>query len=287
LSEIELGFIAEDRIMPVIAKNAPIPRVVPYETFYPNGITKEKGQSVDGRRDGLCEEFFKNGKPEMRGEYCVGKKQGQVTYFFNNEQPRSVAHYDDDILNGPYAEYFKNGQIKTQGFYKNNRKHKVWKDYSINTKGNTSRLKCETHYKNGQRHGEQLDFFQNGKAQSLCLYNDDKLDGLLTCFYSKGSVKSHDFYKNGVPDGLHTEYYKKTGIKKEEGAFCAGKAHGHWHHYDPSGTLVTVAYFDNGHEITAENMRVLAEQWIENQKILTARDRPDAGKPNNLPNLKP
>ncbi|MCH4553282.1 toxin-antitoxin system YwqK family antitoxin [Aestuariibaculum lutulentum] len=30
---------------------------------------------------------------------------------------------------GPYKEYYENGQLKQEGFYKNDKKIKVWKTY--------------------------------------------------------------------------------------------------------------------------------------------------------------
>lgn len=33
---------------------------------------------------------------------------------------------------GPYKEYYENGQLKQEGFYKNDKKIKVWKTYYDN-----------------------------------------------------------------------------------------------------------------------------------------------------------
>ncbi|ABQ03795.1 Antitoxin component YwqK of the YwqJK toxin-antitoxin module [Flavobacterium johnsoniae] len=60
-------------------------------------------------------------------------------------------------------------------------------------------LKSKTNYKNGQKNGEEIQYFPNGKVLKIVKYSDGEEQGDQVEYNSDGSIKAKRIYKNGQP----------------------------------------------------------------------------------------
>lgn len=60
-------------------------------------------------------------------------------------------------------------------------------------------LKSKTNYKNGQKNGEEIQYFSNGKVLKIVKYSDGEEQGDQVEYNSDGSIKAKRIYKNGQP----------------------------------------------------------------------------------------
>lgn len=75
------------------------------EEHYESGVTKIKGLSVDGAREGLWQSFFENGYKWSEVEYNRGIKNGSVVVFYQNGMMRYQGRYYDDARAGLWTFY--------------------------------------------------------------------------------------------------------------------------------------------------------------------------------------
>ncbi len=134
-------------------------------------------------------------------------KNNQV---FNNNSIPLNGHYKikyTDYLNKWKTEisYFKNGyrygiskilrfnKLEKKGTYAQGLKHGEWRSYHhFNGK-----LYLTTHYKNGKKHGKEINEL-HALEKTICNYVNDSIDGpLITYDTFNGILKSKAFYKQG------------------------------------------------------------------------------------------
>lgn len=60
-------------------------------------------------------------------------------------------------------------------------------------------VKSKTNYKNGQKNGEEIQYFPNGKVLKIVKYSDGEEQGDQVEYNSDGSIKAKRIYKNGQP----------------------------------------------------------------------------------------
>lgn len=75
------------------------------EEHYESGVTKIKGLSVDGEREGLWQSYFENGYKWSEVEYEQGVKNGSVVVFYQNGMMRYQGRYYDDARSGLWTFY--------------------------------------------------------------------------------------------------------------------------------------------------------------------------------------
>ena len=75
------------------------------EEHFDSGVLKIKGQSIDGKREGLWQSFFKNGYKWSEVEYDAGIKNGTVVVFYQNGMMRYQGRYYDDARSGLWTFY--------------------------------------------------------------------------------------------------------------------------------------------------------------------------------------
>lgn len=112
---------------------------------------------------------------KIKGKYYV-------KYYYVNNLLFMTGTYttkEQDIKDGFFKYYDELGVLTEEGFYKNNLKEKIWKNYV------------------------------NGKLWLEIYYLNDKYNGSFTSFYRNGSVKRKDYFENG--DFKMGNCYDKNG----------------------------------------------------------------------------
>ena len=87
--------------------------------YYENGQLAEKGNYVDGEKEGRWIEYWKKGQLKSRINYENNVRNGLSEYFWTNGELASKGNLKNDILDG-YWEYFTtDGKLAITLLFKN------------------------------------------------------------------------------------------------------------------------------------------------------------------------
>ena len=164
----------------------------------------------------------------------------------------------------PKIETYENGNVKTIIYLKNdaNKLIKIkTENYFV-----SGQLESLINFKNNQKHGEYISFWENGEMSSRGFFNDGKMDSLWnfwdsngniegisnwskdlkhgkwTAFYNSGQIKQESIFKEGNLEGFQFEYHQ-NGSKALHAEWANGKRCGTWQYWDKNGTLVIEEYY--------------------------------------------
>lgn len=124
-------------------------------------------------------------------EYKNGKKNGSLKEYYRNGNLKAVQRYLNDTLNDTSFFYHENGNRGSIQIYKNNQKTSCWQKYNKSGKlyweacfkkndfdgtclqysYRNLKLIERLNYKEGQKHGKQESFYNNGKPRSVSYYD--------------------------------------------------------------------------------------------------------------------
>ena len=89
------------------------------DLYYFIGDHQEKGNMVNGFREGKWVYFYGNKRKAFVGKYKDGLPEGKHKIWFENGRLAYVIHYKKGKLNGKKLEYFENGGLNHKYIYKN------------------------------------------------------------------------------------------------------------------------------------------------------------------------
>lgn len=98
-----------------------------------NGVTGkmiEKGNYLNGIKNGSYTKWFSNGVKRVEGTYSNGKKDAIWSYFFKNGTGalRMIGNFKDGKKEGSWVFYDKNGSIRHKVKFESGRPIKIKKD---------------------------------------------------------------------------------------------------------------------------------------------------------------
>ena len=120
--------------------------------YYDKGEIKEVKNYLDDRLEGNYEFYYKGGTISSSGKYSNGKKHGEWKYFNERGRVTKEENYLNGLLEGRYVEYKNKENVNLQGEYSKGKKDKIWLDYSKRRPNkrelyyNQDSLLCELHY---------------------------------------------------------------------------------------------------------------------------------------------
>ena len=210
-----------------------------YTTFYANGTLEKEQEFKEGKEHGYLRTYDQEGNIKWDCYYEEGKMEGQQTQLFNSNQGNyvKISNYKNGNLVGDYSEYYEKGGLKIKGQYdEKSKKTGMW----------VQRLKTgkridETEYKNGERNGKRLTFFDDDSGpDKIEIYKDDKLNGV-TIEYSHKTKKldSEITYVDGRREGPFKRYHEDGKTLKAEGKYTEGNVT-YQKTYYPNGKLMMV-----------------------------------------------
>ena len=116
--------------------------------------------------------------------------------------------------------------ISKYGFYNNGLKHFI------------------EMYKNNQKHGTSLYWYEDGSKKSESNYSNNKLNGISKSWFSNGSQKDSSEFKDNQLHGIRYEWYR-SGKAKLIGNYINGKKEGYFREWDYDGNKFEQNYKDN------------------------------------------
>ncbi|AWK03393.1 hypothetical protein HYN56_03805 [Flavobacterium crocinum] len=106
-------------------------------------------------------------------------------------------------------------------------------------------LKSKTSYKNGQKNGEEIQYFPNGKVLKIVKYSEGEAQGDQIEYNSDGSIKAKRIYKNGQPfEGNFDERFASDLFINQN--YSKGLKEGEAIVKDESGTIVAKGIYKDG-----------------------------------------
>jgi len=182
--------------------------------------------------------------------------------------------YKSDTINKLTADNKKVGRwisfyekatnkIEQEGFYENNRKTGVWKQYYAN-----GRLKSEITYLNNKPDGYAKLYYENGKVSEEGIWKGTKWVGEYKYYHENGN-KAYEwsFNEEGKRTGVQ-KYYHENGKLYIQGDWVEGKENGKIVEYDSNGNLKSEKIF------TAGAFDVNSSKFYAPKKV-TVEDIPD------------
>ncbi|MBL63430.1 MAG: hypothetical protein CMI30_08475 [Opitutae bacterium] len=158
--------------------------------------------------------LFSMGRLVRRGRYVQGEREG-FWEFFNPQDIRSIdnSHY-------------------LCGHFKRGKKEGLWNYFTVSNRGSVLFGKWsswnkreEASYKDGEKDGPYIKWFENGQEESKGKYEAGEKEGIWTSWHEDGQMKEKGTYKGGEKEGVWTKWHK-NGQQAEELHYLVGKREG-------------------------------------------------------------
>lgn len=217
--------------------------------YYDAGGRKSAEENyVKGKKNGTAKVFFDDGSLAEVSNWEMDLQQGDMMAYYENGQVRIKAFYKDGNFDGEYVKYYKSGKTLAKGkfanavktgqwtFYHSNGSidyKELWKDGKLvrQVKENgavteyyeSERKKAEYTFRAGKKHGEFVEFNDNGEWKTEFRQGDpnqDEPDEYVRRLEGQ-TLKRKGNYNNGVLNGK-VVYYNIAGIKVKEEVYENG-----------------------------------------------------------------
>ena len=180
------------------------------EIAYMGNILFE-GEYLNGKINGKGKEYYDDGKVKFEGNYLNGCRHGEGIQYYNNDKVRFEGEYlNDRIWNGKIYDLYskKYFEIKNGAGY--------IKDYDCTGKI----LVSEGYYYNGERHGQQKDYYENGKILFEGQYLNGSPNGHGKKYEMNGQLRFEGEYINGIAwNGIQYDYDNNTTYNIRNGKY--------------------------------------------------------------------
>jgi antitoxin component YwqK of YwqJK toxin-antitoxin module len=144
------------------------------------------GKYVNGVSDSLWIWWYENGKLEETSLYENGEVIVKEIYDDKgNSQVKEGT--------GSFTTYYNKTKVRTRGAYKNGKKEGDWKWYHRYGEY----FNEVASYKEGNLHGENIVWYENGNKKFEGVYEDGDLEGKAKWYYWDGQLDEEGVYKNG------------------------------------------------------------------------------------------
>ena len=164
--------------------------------YFPKKI-KMEGNIENGKPEGKWILYLENSSNFIVGNYHNGLKEGVWKFLFVKETNDTICFdkmdFKSNLLENEKIEYYNNGQI--------------------------SKI---IHYKNGEKHGEEIEYFEN----------------------KENVVEKYSNYNKGLFDGVKIKYSHNNDTLEYE-TYILGKKNGKCIYYDYKGKIRNVIDFKN------------------------------------------
>ena len=241
-------------------------------------------------------QHFKNNKLKESAQYKEGRRHGATkTYFLDGETVENESYFKEGKPDGIFKTYNHEGKLISEKGYKNGLEHGVDKAYDAETgkvrreatyvegkldskqtqtigSGNGS-YTVSSNNNNGQKDGEYIEKFEDGKIKTkgaykagkkngrwetykkdglpekVVTYRDDLRHGEYITYYTDGTVNEVFNYADDKKDGVCKEFYFRTGYPKGEYTYTKGIRNGPFKRYYDENNLKEEGRFENDAEV--------------------------------------
>jgi uncharacterized protein len=212
--------------------------------FYGDGTLSSEGTMRNGKPDGYWKTYYVNGQIKSEGNRKNFQLDSLWTFYDEQGNIEKTIEYANDKRNGTYTVYkrlpdsAKTTVAISKELYINDLKQGISNYYYDNGK-----LHMQINYQDNRKHGEGLEFDQNGTIITEYAYRNDITVG-------KTSINRYD--RTGLKNGTWKTFHE-NGKLKEESYYKNGKLNGYVKQYDEKGKMLSsVRYMDGELYVEAE-----------------------------------
>lgn len=199
--------------------------------------------------------------------------KGNDILYYNFESDYVVYFHESRIINAALSsadryfidtiEYTMDTTMYTFNF-SNYYREGIWNVFYKN-----GQLEKTTIYKEGEAHGEQINYYEDGVVESRNNFNNGTYHGKYSKYYLTGELKEEYYFKNGIKSGTYKEFHKNGKLsvistyvqdmihgkylgyfeneeKEIEGNVYYDKVDGNWNYYHNNGVLKMIIEFEEG-----------------------------------------
>ena len=239
-----------------------------YSEIFTNGNVKEKGQYVNGKKDGTWEYGKKNGQKTRTDVYANDEKIKETLYYTDNTV-EVIRELKSGKKNGWERKYnYGDGSLKSEIFYKDGEissetgsgpakqtqqissnigsyirtfyeiSGKYEGEYTERWLEGAKGMKVKGQYKNGKKTGHWVYENPYGKKEKEENYLNGDLEG--TCIKYSENEKTYEVfeYSKGEKNGPYKLYRYNTDVLRETGTYEAGRVRGLRKYYDENGKVL-------------------------------------------------
>ena len=244
--------------------------------YYAGGGLKETIPFKQGKREGTAVAYYANGKKRRQTPWVNDKRDGAEWTWSVAGHRRSLLTWRQDRLHGPEKHFDAQGELDYEGENKNGQPHQgtfiiggtsardsfrvVYEDgavvdhiFLVDGKPYTgtwkawfdpdeTRLRRQTEYQDGRRHGPETLWFENGNTRLEMHWTNDKPDGMLSQWYANGNKAWQVQFVEGRKHGREQAWRQRDGKQVCDGQWRNGKP---W-----SGTVIVEK--DDGHLVVQQ-----------------------------------
>ena len=175
----------------------------------------ERGNFVDGLKEGEWIEYHQNGNVKIISNYISGKEEGYIVGWYDNGQLDFDGYTKNGEAHGIDVYYDEDGRLVASGEWRNGQRVGLWiilhedssgwfhREYELDSPRYT-----ETTFYVGGQIKDQAERLQNGN-----------LDGSVETYYENGQIKVEGEFENGVVVGLYKKYFEDGTIDDEISGF--------------------------------------------------------------------
>ena len=190
-----------------------------------DGQGYEEGRYLLGERNGYCRLYYnRNNSLSEKGNWLNGYRNGLHYIYFENGQLIFKGYFSGTFRNGKGTEYWENGKIKENGFYLNGKLHcttgsRYAEDGKLKEEGHFQygNLEIGTKYfENGEyitgvfqknlNNGNCTEYWENKKKKSVGFWVEGVKNGEFSEYFNNGKLQFKGTYKDGIKDGPGKEY---------------------------------------------------------------------------------
>jgi len=157
-----------------------------HKIYYDNGNISSEITYLNGLFDGENKSYNNLGKLVLFQNYLKNKLHGQKIEYFGNSNIKTICTYIDGCLDGEYKEYYENKNLKLICNFK-------YDTIELKYMGKNY-VNISKYEKN--KHGEIIEFYENGSVHKRGNYVNNKLNGDHTIYDMNGDIIKVIKYKN-------------------------------------------------------------------------------------------
>lgn len=210
----------------------------PFETWYPQGNRKSKGQFEEGKKTGLWKQWYPAGKIHSTGQFLADVKDGRWYYYHRD----SLLAYNELWSEGALqsvSDFTGTDGIVLPGGGAKNGNGQVFR-YHL-----TGKRKQRFSLVQGLPEGEFWDYDSLGRPFRQKYFLQGELSETLTEFYPDSSRASQTHFEHGLENGPAYSWHA-NGKLAVNGWFRGGKEDSLWTEFDENGQLSAQYQFRQG-----------------------------------------
>lgn len=182
--------------------------------YHENGSISEEVDYLNGQRNGEWKRYYDDGQLQAEGTFENGERVGEYQKFYPNGKTWVKGTYKDGFKESTWIYGNEDGSIGQMVVYRKGKEEKQVKMNGTFTEYyNMEKPREVANYKNGELHGEYIEYYDNGEWVDEQVDKRSKGGEIEVYRVLKGQqIAAKKHYKDGVLHGETITYDEKGNI---------------------------------------------------------------------------